>query len=193
MKAVLVVGKTGLGKSTFCNALTGSNHRANRSMLAVTREPIEALASINQVKYKAIDFPGTGDVVAQNHTPLTDDEIYAMIAQKAAVYDVVAVVVFVSQDDVLGARLSSQFLGLVSTIKNRFRGFESVVYFAISGPSMPGDAREFMTEATRQFRSGKFDVTSSIKLESMQKQGFWWSNCLLSCQAPSPATCVPCP
>ncbi|KAJ3117992.1 hypothetical protein HDU96_004446 [Phlyctochytrium bullatum] len=157
-KAVFIVGKSGLGKSTFANLLTGASTPVGSGMASVTRHPVEIPFKLKGTDSMVVDFTGTGDVAVEGQKPHTDDQIFTMIVQKTVNYRVVAIVIFISQDDLLAHRLCQRFATMVATIKSRFRGFESSSFFAVSGPKMIGDHQEFLTEAMSMYLQGNFDV-----------------------------------
>lgn len=56
-----VFGKTGVGKSSLCNALFGQNICEISNVKACTREPKEVLLSLGTGGLKLIDVPGVGE------------------------------------------------------------------------------------------------------------------------------------
>ncbi len=56
-----VLGKTGVGKSSLCNALFGSDVAKIDDIKACTREPQEILLSLGKKGLKLIDVPGAGE------------------------------------------------------------------------------------------------------------------------------------
>jgi len=56
-----VLGKTGVGKSSLCNALFGSDVAKIDDVKACTREPQEILLSLGKKGLKLIDVPGAGE------------------------------------------------------------------------------------------------------------------------------------
>lgn len=78
-----VLGKTGVGKSSLCNALFGQEVAAVSDVEACTREPQEVLLSLGNSSLCLVDVPGVGENLDR------DEEYAALYASLLPKLDVV--------------------------------------------------------------------------------------------------------
>jgi energy-coupling factor transporter ATP-binding protein EcfA2 len=155
MRTILIVGKSGLGKSTFSNLLTGGDNPVGEGMTGSTNEPITSKLYLDGKCHKVVDFPGFGDVASDSRAPITNEDIHRWILNFVLKEEVVGIVNFVSQEDVVSARLNLDATEFYNMIHSRFYGFEGLCFFAVSGPSMLGDDKEFLFMAIKAMWRGK--------------------------------------
>eukprot|EP00668_Euglena_longa_P045737 GGOE01061417.1.p1 GENE.GGOE01061417.1~~GGOE01061417.1.p1 ORF type:complete len:335 (-),score=-11.59 GGOE01061417.1:123-1001(-) len=79
------------------------------------------------------DFPGTGDVTAEGHQPLTNNDVFEMILKVAYDERVVKIVFMVDQTEFSSARHNQHTLELARTLFWRFHNVPSIVHYCISG------------------------------------------------------------
>ncbi|KAI9322037.1 hypothetical protein DFJ73DRAFT_785712 [Zopfochytrium polystomum] len=150
--AIIVVGKSGLGKSTFCNIYSGSDNPTGAGVAGVSTKPIEG------TRVSIIDMPGYGDVGGPNREPINDTVIHRWLLKYVMSRKVIGIIVFVSQDDVCQARLAPEVKSLLEVLGTRFAGFEALCFFAVSGKSMLGSMSEFLRDAASSILTGKLRI-----------------------------------
>ncbi|KAI9316542.1 hypothetical protein DFJ73DRAFT_929595 [Zopfochytrium polystomum] len=155
---IIVVGKSGLGKSTFCNIYSRSNNPTGAGAAGVSTEPIEVWLEKDGTRVSIIDMPGYGDVGGPNREPINDNVIHRWLLNYVMNRKVIGIVVFVSQDDVCQARLAPEVKSLLEVLGTRFAGFEALCFFAVSGRSMPGSMNEFLQDAASSVLTGKLRI-----------------------------------
>ncbi|KAI9201789.1 uncharacterized protein BJ171DRAFT_493651, partial [Polychytrium aggregatum] len=121
---------------------------------------------------------------------INDSTIHRWILEQVSKSEVVGVVMFVTQDDVLNSRLSREVIALMEIMTTRFVGYESMCFYAISGRSMPGDMHEFIRMSLGVVASGKLRVMglssdnwARCKNKDFSRVKSW---CLQRLQSPEP-------
>ncbi len=79
---IAVLGKTGVGKSSLCNALFGQDVAAVSDIEACTRRPQEVLLSLGDKSLCLVDVPGVGESNARNEEYA---QLYASLLPKTDV------------------------------------------------------------------------------------------------------------
>ncbi|KAI9209091.1 uncharacterized protein BJ171DRAFT_595533, partial [Polychytrium aggregatum] len=158
MRTIILVGKTGLGKTTFANYLAGSQLQTGSGVTSVTANPQPIVFKHNGVQHRVVDMPGFSDVRINSKEAITDEVIHRWILQEVVNNEVVGIVMFLSQEDVLGARLSKEFVAISEIMMTRFSGFESMCFFAISGKNMIGGMGDFIKAAMTVVTTGKLRI-----------------------------------
>lgn len=124
LKAVLVIGKTGRGKSSFIKHCTGLN-------VPTSDAPEAHTSTVNTYRVGDlvfIDTPGTGD--NRNGLKLTNEVILSMILKKIRNSNIICIVVMVEQSD-FQTRIEKDTKDLIEMIKSRFNNYERICCFGV--------------------------------------------------------------
>eukprot|EP00924_Labyrinthula_sp_SR-Ha-C_P011252 snap_masked-scaffold_48-processed-gene-1.81-mRNA-1 protein AED:1.00 eAED:1.00 QI:0/-1/0/0/-1/1/1/0/331 len=122
-KAIIVMGPTGQGKSSFINALTGSELEVSHTDLSCTDD-------VTVVDYRdgvIIDTPGVGDV-RLGQKKLSNEEIFRMIVLKCNEFKVIGFVCMVGVEQ-LTSRQDSNLFDLIVTLNTRFTNFFLLIQY----------------------------------------------------------------
>eukprot|EP00924_Labyrinthula_sp_SR-Ha-C_P011273 snap_masked-scaffold_48-processed-gene-1.116-mRNA-1 protein AED:0.19 eAED:1.00 QI:0/-1/0/1/-1/1/1/0/330 len=122
-KAIIVFGRTGQGKSSFINALTGSELEVGHNLNSCTDE----VAVVDYRDGVVIDTPGFGDVRKDGNN-LTTEEIIRMIALQCNRFKVIGFVCMIGLVQLM-QKEDRQLFDVVYALNRRFLNFHRMVEY----------------------------------------------------------------